>query len=108
MQTILILLIVLVILGLGWIRFSPTDPDNWHVDPGDAQFDPRRGHKLIGLDAPRFPGSPEDVLTAVIEIARAEPRVRILDGSIDEGMLTFVARTPYLGFRDYITVKAVA
>ncbi len=107
MQTFLILLVSLVILGIGWIRFAPTNSDDWHVDPAEAGDPGAQGYRLIGLDAPRLPGHPDEVLGALVEVARSEPRVRLLDGSIDEGMITFVARTKWIGFRDYVTVKAV-
>lgn len=108
MQTTFIVIILVAILGLGWIRFAPTDIDAFHVDPAVANDPGPRGYKVIGLDAPRFQGDPDAVLGALIRVARAEPRVRRLDGSVDEGMLTFVARTKWMGFRDYITFKAVA
>ena len=40
-------------------------------------------------------------------IAEEEPRTTRLDGSIGEGMLTYVVRSRF-GFRDYVTLKAVA
>lgn len=63
---------------------------------------------MIGREAPRYPGNPTRVLATLTEIALKEPRVRLIDGDTTEGMLTFVARPKVLGFRDYITVKAVA
>ncbi|SMX22021.1 DUF1499 domain-containing protein [Boseongicola aestuarii] len=108
MQTTLIAIVVIVILGLGWIRFSPTDIDAFHVDPAIANDPGPRGHKVIGLAAPHFQGDPDTVLEALIRVARSEPRVRRLDGSVDEGMITFVARSKWIGFRDYITFKAVS
>jgi uncharacterized protein (DUF1499 family) len=108
MQTSFLFIIFVVLLGAGWIRFAPTDVDAWHVDPATANDPGAQGFRVIGREAPRFSGDPVAVLEALIAIARAEPRVRRLDGSVDEGMLTFVAHTKWVGFRDYITVKAVA
>ena len=108
MKTTLFFIAVLVLLGMAWIRFAPTDRDRWHIDPAEAESPEPRGVRLIGREAPRFPGGPDEVLAAFREIALAEPRVRVLDGGLDEGMITFVARTRIMGFRDYITVKAVA
>ena len=108
MQTTLIVLVLIVICGLGWIRFAPTDPDDWHVDPAVVNDPGPRGHRLIGRDAPRLMGDPDTVLEALLTVARGEPRVRRLDGSVDEGMVTFVTRTKWLGLRDYMTFKAVS
>ncbi|NNL19265.1 MAG: DUF1499 domain-containing protein [Boseongicola sp.] len=108
MQTTLILIVLVVFGGLGWIRFAPTDIDDWHVDPAIANDPGPRGYRLMGREAPRLDGDPDLVLEALMEVARGEPRVRRLDGSIDEGMITFVARTKWIGFRDYMTFKAVA
>ena len=107
MQTTLIAIVLIAILGLGWIRFAPTDIDAVHVDPAIANDPGPRGHKVIGLDAPRFDGDPNTVMEALMRVARDEPRVRRLDGSVEEGMLTFVARSKWLGLRDYVTFKAV-
>ena len=105
MKTILIILIVLVLLALWW-WFWPDDRDRWHVDPADDE-EPRRSEvRLIGLDAPRLTGDAETVLATMANIAAQEPRTRLLDGSIEEGMLTYVVRSR-AGFRDYVTMKAV-
>ena len=108
MTSTLIVIIAAVLLVLGWIRFSPHNIDEWHMDPADADEPGRNGSRMIGRDAPRFPGDPETILKALAEVALSEPGVRFLEGSTGEGMLTFVARTKVLGLRDYVTVKAVA
>lgn len=105
MQTVLLIVFALLILGLLWIRFAPTDTDNWHVDPAEVEAD--AGVRLIGRDAPRYPADAEIVLRTFAEIALEEPRVSVLDGAIDEGMMTFTARSKVFGFPDYISVKAV-
>ena len=108
MKTTLTILAIALALLLGWIRFSPTDVDDWHLDPGDTEDPGQSGLRLIGREAPRFPGDPDTVLTEVMSIAKAEPRTRVLDGSVEEGMITFVHRTRLMGYRDYTTLKAVA
>ena len=47
------------------------------------------------------------LLEKVLNIAEDEPRTRVIEGDVDEGMITFAAYS-LVGFRDYITVKAVA
>lgn len=104
-MTTLLLLLFVLLAALAWIRLAPHDRDRWHVDPADADED--GGLRLIGLDAPRYPAGAAEVLEAFRAIALDEPGVRHLDGSVDEGMMTFVARSPVIGLCDYITVKAV-
>ncbi|NNE79261.1 MAG: DUF1499 domain-containing protein [Silicimonas sp.] len=105
METFLALLIILLLIALWW-RFWPDDRDRWHVDPADDEEARRSEVRLIGLDAPRFPCDAETVLATMTEIAGREPRAKLLDGSIEEGMMTYVVRSRF-GFRDYVTLKAV-
>ena len=108
MKEILYLAIFLVAAGLIWLRLAPHDVDRWHIDPAEADEPERNGFRMIGREAPRFPGDPDTVLAALTEVALSEPRTRILEGGADEGLITFVSRTLWLGFPDYITFKAVA
>lgn len=107
MKSLFITLVIVLVAGLLWIRYAPTNRDLVHMDPAEVDDPGDRGWRMVGLDAPRFPGEPTDVLEVFTEIALGEPRVRRLDGDVDEGMMTFVARTKHLGLRDYVTAKAV-
>ena len=108
MKTLLLLVAFSVVLWAIWSRISSGDPDRWHIDPADADEPGRTGWRMIGREAPRYPGDPTRILGVFTEIALEEPRVRLLDGDADEGMLTFLVRSKGLGFKDYVTVKAVA
>ena len=108
MKSILLLIVFICISVIGWIRFSPSDKDRWHVDPAEADYSQETGFRLIGPEAPRFPSSATNILEEFSDIATSEVRVKRLDGDISEGMITFMAWSKYVGFRDYITVKAVA
>lgn len=104
MKTVLYVLIFIVVVLLV-ARFLPADAEPFHEDP--AQPDKRRSEvRLIGREAPRFQADATELLDALVHIAR-EDGARIAEGSADEGMITFVARSKILGFRDFITVKAV-
>lgn len=107
MKTLLYFLLAVLAASLLVFRIAPIDRDVWHVDPADFDDPERPGVRLIGLDAPRYRSDPETVLSTFKEIALAEPRTRLFEGSIDEGMLTFVSRSRVFGFPDLITVKAV-
>ncbi len=99
-------IVVFVVIALLILRFLPVDVEAFHVDP--AEPDPQRSEvRLIGREAPRYAATASEVLEAFVAIATADPGVRLVEGSIDEGMITFVARSKVLGFRDFITVKAV-
>ncbi len=98
----LFLFIALVILVA---RFIPVDTEPFHEDP--ALLEKQRSEvRLIGPDAPRFEADADVVLTEFSRIARRDWRVGLVQGSVDEGMMTFVARSTVFGFRDFITVKA--
>ena len=108
MKELFYLLLFVAIAGALWIRLAPHDTDRWHVDPADAPEPRGNGFRVIGDVAPRFPGDLETVLGTLTEIALAEPGVHLLDGGADEGLVTFVSRTKWAGFPDYVTFKAVA
>lgn len=98
-------LVVFAVVAMLVIRFLPVDSEPFHEDPGDP--DPQRSEtRLIGLDAPRYPASASEVLETFIDIAR-EDGARVVEGGIEEGMVTLVARSRVFGFRDFITAKAV-
>ncbi len=102
MKTTLIL-IALAILVLGaYIRLAPSDPATYHVDPATAP-DPGAGGAKRTV---AFAGTPEDALAAFDAIVMAAPRTMRLAGSVEEGLITYIARTKWVAFPDYITVKA--
>ena len=99
-------LVVFAVVALMAFRFFPVDSEPYHEDP--AEPDPQRSEvRLIGLDAPRYPAPADDVLRVFADIATSDFGVRIVQGSVEEGMLTLMAQSTVFGFRDYITVKAV-
>lgn len=107
MTTFFILLACAVLALNLYIRFSPNSSEDWHLEPSEVDHPGRKGVRLIGRDAPRFPGDADLVLQTFADIAAEEPNMHLLDGSLDEGMMTFVKRTPFWGFPDLVTVMAV-
>lgn len=104
MKTLLYLVVFAVIIWL-FIRFFPVDSEPYHEDPGEP--DPQRSEtRLIGLEAPRYPASADVVLETFVDIAKADG-ARVVQGDIDEGMVTLMTRSKFFGFRDFITAKAV-
>ncbi len=94
------------LIGLAVIRLIPVDTEAFHEDP--ALPEKRRSEvRLIGREAPRYPVEADELLAAFQRIATADFSTRLVEGSVEEGMMTFVSRSPVFGFRDFTTVKAV-
>jgi uncharacterized protein (DUF1499 family) len=90
--------VLMVVAGLGWIRLAPSDPAVWHVDPQvTADQDLADGvRRRIPADAQTF--------AALDRIILATPRTEVLAGSVEEGKVTYVTRSQWMGFPDYTTV----
>ena len=87
------------------LRFIPADGEPYHEEPSEPETQ-RSEVRLIGREAPRYDVDAATVLAAFKKVANRNWNVGIVAGSIEEGMITFVARSTVFGFRDYITVKA--
>ncbi|SEL35276.1 DUF1499 domain-containing protein [Roseivivax marinus] len=96
------LIVLVVVGGLVWIRFAPSDPDTWHVDPQvTADQDLSNGVRR------RIPAG-ADTLDRLNGIILATPRTDRLAGSVDEGRVTYVTRSKWMGFPDYTTIEREA
>ena len=91
-------LVALVVVMMGYIRLAPSDPVRWHVVPQiEADSDSKGGARRI------LPGS-RAMLARLDTIARASPATKVLAGSVESGMITYVTRTRGFGFPDYTTI----
>ena len=100
-----IILIVLLtgFIGLGlYVRFAPSDPARWHAMPREMEDRDLEG------GAKRVIEAAEGDLARLHSIALATPRTRVLAGSVEEGMITYVTRSRVFGFPDYTTVQQEA
>jgi uncharacterized protein (DUF1499 family) len=107
-----VLLLALVVAGYAlYVRFAPSDPARWNVDPLTAPDPGPRpdegGAKLVPPEAPIFAASPQSVMEAFDAVAMATPRVTRLAGSVAEGQVTYVARSRLWGFPDYVTIRVL-
>lgn len=103
------LLLMIVISGLVYVRMAPHDITALHVPPPmDAAPDGPVIKDNSGLFVQEFAVPPADILEAFNTAALTTKRTRILAGSVEEGMITYVTRSRILGFPDYTTVQAVA
>ena len=96
---IFVWIVVICFLGLlAYIRFAPSHPEIWHVEPrveGDKNFANGVTRRLtVGKDG----------LRRMDALAVSDPRTDVLAGSVKEGMVTYVTRTRVMGFPDYTTM----
>ncbi|UYV38892.1 DUF1499 domain-containing protein [Rhodobacteraceae bacterium D3-12] len=84
---------------VAYIRFAPSDPGYWHVMPEEVV------HKAFDAGVIRVVETGSDGLARLDPVARGWPRTRVLAGSVEEGMITYVTRTALWGFPDYTTVR---
>ena len=116
--------ILIWILGVGVIatlfaaiffRLAVDEPDRWHVDPLTAE---RTGKPNDFIVAPEGlstatpdrvfgarSGTPKELLFQFDAVA-SQSATR-LAGSLEDLHITYVQRTPVMGFPDYISVKAI-
>ena len=115
-------LILAAAAGYVVVRASGHDQARWHVDP--AQMRPGvqaaallndflaapAGTTMVPADLETrfYPESPRALLTRFDAIVRSQPRIRVVAGDPGSLMITYVQRSRFIGFPDYLTVRAVA
>ena len=99
-----LVLFVLVLLAGLWlyVRFAPSDPARWHVDPETADA-PAGGSFRTRFE---MAVPPEAALSAVQAVALETPRTKVFAGAPHDRRITFVTRSRFWGFPDYTTVAA--
>lgn len=106
-----VLLIVAALAFAAYVRLSPMDPTAWHVDPATTPRTDKPNDYLVAdggdRDAIVVAETPEAVLTRLDAAAMAEPGVSRLAGSVADGRVTYVQRTPMMRYPDAISVSAV-
>ena len=91
-------IVLLVIAGLAWIRLAPSDPAVWHVDPQVTA-----DQDLAGGVRRRIPAQ-DGTFATLDRIILATPRTEVLEGSVEDGKVTYITRSQWMGFPDYTTV----
>ena len=99
-----LVLFVLVLLAGLWlyVRFAPSDPARWPVDPETADA-PAGGSFRTRFE---MAVPPEAALSAVQAVALETPRTKVFAGAPHDRRITFVTRSRFWGFPDYTTVAA--
>lgn len=119
---IALLLILVVVLGVAlaaYLRISMVshDPDVWHVDPVTETRcqspncflvlpEDNSDQKVDGY-APVYGERAFDMATAFHEFAMSQRGVERVGGRPEELHMTYVQRTPRLGFPDYFSIRFI-
>tara|TARA_R110002124_G_scaffold64754_8_gene176700 strand:+ start:13017 stop:13451 length:435 start_codon:yes stop_codon:yes gene_type:complete len=96
---ILALLVVLGVAAVAYVRLAPSDPARWN-QPVAATED-----KDFGNGAVRVLPATDGLLARLDAAMQALPRTQVLAGSVADGRITYVTRTPTIGFPDYTTIE---
>lgn len=98
---IVALLIVLALAAVAYVRLAPSDPARWNQSVAASE------DKDFGNGAVRVLPASDGLLAQLDAAMRALPRTDVLAGSVAEGRITYVTRTPTVGFPDYTTIEQV-
>ncbi len=113
LKIIAILLVASVIGVLAYIRLAPSSAGVWHVDPLTAKM-PKTPNAFILRPGYGKKQVPEFAVSATVlaqkfdAMVMSEPRVSQLAGSVAELWVTYLVRTKWMGYPDYVSVKFVA
>lgn len=93
--------VILTVAGLmAYVRLAPDEVARWHVAV-PAEVD---GGALVEVSSLQ----PTAALARLAAVATAQPRSRLLAGSVAEGRITWVVRSLIWGFPDYVTAEVTA
>lgn len=110
MKWALVVLVAAVLLADGYVRFAPSDPSVWHVDPLTA---PPSGPNSVTMKpggaepAPVYDLTPAELMSKLDTVIRQTPRTHLLAGSVSTGFATYVVRSLVWGFPDYVSIKVL-
>ncbi|MEI4234036.1 DUF1499 domain-containing protein [Roseovarius sp. D22-M7] len=95
-KTLAVLLLAALVAAMVYIRAAPSDPDRWHRMPESVSDRDLEGGAMRRV---------EGEIAALDAIIRDTPRTRVLAGSVEAGMITYITRSRVFGFPDYTTVR---
>ncbi len=99
----LVLIVALAFIGFAaWVRFAPSDPAVWHVDPVTAPMpsspNAARVERLVAM--------PVDQVATYIETRARTEGATLLAGDVLFG--TWIARTALMRYPDYVSIRLTA
>lgn len=106
---------VLAAAVMAAVRLAPVDPAAWHRPiaevPGEVGAVTEilvRVEKGALAFWPATTAPPEQMLADLAAFAATQPRTREIAGSVAEGRITWVQRSVFWGFPDFITAETTA
>lgn len=109
MALFLLALCVAIAGAAAYVRLAPSDPLRWNVDPSTAQpWDQSLSWQevIAQKSGAVLRLRPSDKLLARLDaIALATPHTTRLAGSVEQGRITWITRSPLWGFPDYTTAQ---
>jgi hypothetical protein len=103
-----LLLLVALLGSFLWVRAAPIDVERLHRDPAETGDPGNAGVRVLPPEAPVWPIPPAEAMAALDRAIRAEGRVEMIAGSVEEGFATYVIRTKFWGFPDVVNLKVIA
>lgn len=95
--------LLLAVAAVAYVRLSPSDQGKWHKAAPFQSVEEKHGKGFyIWRQAAEDDGTA--TLAALDQIIRAEPRTKLLAGSLADKQLTYVSRSKVVGFPDYTTI----
>jgi uncharacterized protein (DUF1499 family) len=107
--------LALVVVGLVYVRTVSHDPRVWHADPLNPTRTDRPNEFLLlppgmagaDMESPVFSADMRETMRRLDQIARRERGVTRLAGDVETAFVTYVARSRWMRWPDYVSVKVV-
>lgn len=101
--------LTLLLLAVLWVRFAPSDPNTWHVDP-ETVVKSRRPNQFLmrdgaDVDSLVFDENPAQFAARFHDFAMSKPGMTKLAGEPEALWMTYIQRTKRMAYPDYISVK---
>ncbi|MEM0976651.1 MAG: DUF1499 domain-containing protein [Pseudomonadota bacterium] len=96
-----------------WVRFAPSHPETWHVDPDTVQKTAKPNQYLVSdssdADEPPvvLPVSSDTLWEKITEITSADSSIQRLSSSADRNLVTYIVRTPLMKYPDFLSLKVI-
>jgi uncharacterized protein (DUF1499 family) len=100
-----ILLFAASLAVLSYIRFATADIDRLHHDPAIAVSTGKPNEYRI--TSPVFDMTAPELTKMFDDFVLTQPRVKLVAGTLQDQMITYVQRTKIIGYPDYITIKVI-
>jgi hypothetical protein len=105
-------LVLSAVFGVAYVRSVEGDPERWHVDPRNADRSDRPNDFLVlppedgagDISGPIFDIPAQDLADRFSEVLADEARLSRLAGNLTEGFATYVVRSRWVGWPDYVSV----